>query len=99
MKFFDNHNHSTFSPDSHSTVEAAVRRAMELGLAGIAITDHHDIDAPSRDQEFSFDDYEQCRNFFKEVINLLRQMNYSEFKSEKFENYKQQLTNLLNNGN
>ena len=51
------------------------------------------------DQEFTFEDYEQCRNFFKEVINLLRQMNYSEFQSEKFNNYKQQLTNFLSNGN
>ena len=51
------------------------------------------------DKEFTFEDYEQCRNFFKEVINLLRQMNYSEFKSEKFENYIQKLTNLLSNGN
>ena len=41
----------------------------------------------------------RCRNFFKEMINLLRQMNYSEFKSEKFENYKQQLNTLLSNGN
>ena len=51
------------------------------------------------EQDFTFEDYEQCRNFFKETINLLRQMNYSEFKSEKFENYIQQLTNLLSNGN
>ena len=51
------------------------------------------------DKEFKFEDYEQCRNFFKELINLLRQMNYSEFKSEKFETYRQKLTNLLNNGN
>ena len=51
------------------------------------------------DKDFTFDDYEQCRNFFKELINLLRQMNYSEFMSEKFDNYKQQLTNLLSNGN
>ena len=51
------------------------------------------------DKEFTFEDYEQCRNFFKEVINLLRQMNYSEFQSEKFDNYKQQLNTLLSNGN
>src|SRR5574344_1214376 len=51
------------------------------------------------DKEFKFDDYEQCRVFFKEVINILRQMNYSEFKSEKFNNYQEQLTNLIDNGN
>ena len=51
------------------------------------------------ERNFTFDDYEQCRNFFKELINLLRQMNYSEFKSDKFENYIEQLKNLLSNGN
>ena len=51
------------------------------------------------DKEFKFDDYEQCRVFFKEVINILRQMNYSEFKSEKFNNYQEQLTKLIDNGN
>jgi V/A-type H+-transporting ATPase subunit A len=51
------------------------------------------------DREFKFEDYEECRNYFKEVINALRQMNYSEFQSEKFENYRQQLNNILSNGN
>ena len=50
------------------------------------------------DMEFSFEDFEECRNFFKEIINLLRQMNYSEFKSDNFYNYQEKLTNLLNNG-
>lgn len=70
MKFFDNHNHSTFSPDSVSSVEAAIRRAMELGLAGLAITDHYDIDAPSRDQEFSFDPAEQQAEIDRVVMAL-----------------------------
>ena len=51
------------------------------------------------DKDFTFEDYEKCRSFFKEIINILRQMNYSEFKSEKFNNYQQQLTNLIDNGN
>ena len=55
MKFFDNHTHSTFSPDSSITVAQAVSTAMQKGLGGIAITDHYDVDAPSRDQEFIFD--------------------------------------------
>lgn len=83
MKFFDNHNHSTFSPDSHSTVEAAVRRAMELGLAGIAITDHHDIDAPSRDQEFSFDPAAQQAEIDRIVMELGWDMQKSGFQVMK----------------
>lgn len=40
------------------------------------------------DQDFDFEDYERCRDFFKELINLFRQMNYSEFMSENFEKYR-----------
>ena len=47
------------------------------------------------DREFSFEDFEQCRNFFKELINDLRQMNYSQFHSEAFEKYNSELSKLL----
>lgn len=59
MKFFDNHIHSNFSPDSSSPVESIICTAMERGLGGVAITDHYDVDAPSRDQEFLFNPAEQ----------------------------------------
>ena len=41
--------------------------------------------------DFTFTDFEQCSQFFKGLINLFRQMNYAEWKSEKFEQYKQQI--------
>ena len=47
------------------------------------------------DHKFEFEDYEKCRGYFKKMINILRQMNYSEFESENFSNYRQQLTQLL----
>ncbi|MBO8448250.1 MAG: V-type ATP synthase subunit A [Bacteroidetes bacterium] len=50
------------------------------------------------DKDFSFEDYEECRNFFKEVINLLKQMNYSEFRSDNFNKYQEQLNNMTGNG-
>ncbi|MGM9764660.1 MAG: V-type ATP synthase subunit A [Candidatus Cryptobacteroides sp.] len=50
------------------------------------------------DRQFEFDNFEKCREFFKEVINVLRQMNYSEFQSGQFNKYKEQLDNLLSNG-
>ena len=50
------------------------------------------------DRSFEFEDFEKCRNFFKEVINILRQMNYSVFHSEQFKDYENQLNTLLNNG-
>ena len=38
-----------------------------------------------------FENYEECRDWFKTLINLLRQMNYSAYKSEDFENYRKQI--------
>ena len=52
------------------------------------------------DRKFEFDNFEDCRNFFKEMINDLRQMNYTDFHSEDFEKYNSQLSKLLEeNGN
>ena len=42
-------------------------------------------------REFAFADFEACSQFFKGLINLFRQMNYSEWKSEKFEGYRKQI--------
>ena len=46
-------------------------------------------------REFEFEDFEKCRDYFKNMINILRQMNYSEFQSEKFNGFIQQLNQLL----
>ena len=50
------------------------------------------------DRNFDFEDFEECRRFFNEAINLLRQMNYSEFRSGNFNKYQEQLNNLISNG-
>ena len=47
-------------------------------------------------RNFEFENFEECRHFFKEMINILRQMNYSEFKSDKFNDYQQQLNKMIN---
>ncbi len=49
------------------------------------------------DHEFTFDTFEDCSRKFKEIINILRQMNYSEFQSEQFKNYLDQLHKALSN--
>lgn len=46
-------------------------------------------------RQFEFENFEECRYFFKEMINDLRQMNYTEFHSEDFEKYNSQLSKLL----
>ena len=50
------------------------------------------------EKDYEFEDYEQCRSFFKEIINDLKQMNYSEFHSEKFEEYLEKVKKLTDNG-
>ena len=42
-------------------------------------------------KDFGFSDFEQCSQFFKGLINLFRQMNYSEWQSEKFNDYLKQI--------
>ncbi len=47
------------------------------------------------DIDFDFEDFEKCREFFKELINDLRQMNYTKFHSEGFENYASKIHKLI----
>ncbi|MGN0201967.1 MAG: V-type ATP synthase subunit A [Candidatus Cryptobacteroides sp.] len=44
--------------------------------------------------EFDFEDFEKCRDFFKELINDLRQMNYTEFHSKEFEAYSKKIAKM-----
>ena len=48
-------------------------------------------------KSFDFDDFEACSRFFKGLINLFRQMNYAEWQSEKFNDYKSQIEQAVNN--
>ena len=43
---------------------------------------------------FDFEDFEKCPEFFKELINDLRQMNYTEFHSKEFEAYSQKIAKM-----
>ena len=50
------------------------------------------------DHPFEFDNYEDCSKKYKEIINILRQMNYSEFRSDDFNKYHEQLYKALGDG-
>ncbi len=45
--------------------------------------------------EFDFENFQEVTDFFKKVINICKQMNYSEYKSEKYSNYLASLEELL----
>ena len=47
------------------------------------------------DRPFEFENFDECRIFFKDLINTLRQMNYTQFQSAEFKEYEQQLRKHL----
>ncbi|MBP3344492.1 MAG: V-type ATP synthase subunit A [Bacteroidales bacterium] len=51
------------------------------------------------DTPVEFEDFEECGAFYKNVINIMRQMNYSVYKSADFEKYLEQLNKVINHDN
>ena len=47
-------------------------------------------------KSFDFAVFDECSKFFKDLIYLFRQMNYAEWKSEQFENFRSQIEALVN---
>jgi V/A-type H+-transporting ATPase subunit A len=45
--------------------------------------------------EYEFEHFEEVNSYFRSIINILKQMNYSEFQSEEFEKFHKQLTEQL----
>lgn len=46
--------------------------------------------------DFNFDSFEEVNPYFKGIINTFKQMNYSEFKSDKFNEYLKEIDNKIN---
>ena len=46
-------------------------------------------------QDFTFADFEECSQFFKGLINLFRQMNYSQWQSPEFHDYKAKIEKFV----
>ena len=46
-------------------------------------------------KDFEFEDFEKCREFFKNLINELRQMNYSAYESEQFWSYNDSVKSMI----
>ena len=55
---------------------------------------HEVCDAP-----VEFENFEECSAHYKNIINIMRQMNYSQFRSAEFEKYLEQLNNTINHDN
>ena len=46
-------------------------------------------------KKFQYDGFEDCSAYFKGLINLFKQMNYCEFKSDKFEVYRKEIEQAI----
>ncbi len=73
---FDCHIHSINSHDGHTPVDEICQRAIQLGLAGLAITDHtecqgyHDLDYPTRITQSVADAAAAARRFAPQLTVL-----------------------------
>jgi len=47
------------------------------------------------EKDYDFEDFEKCREFFKNLINELRQMNYSAYESEQFWAYNESVKKMI----
>jgi len=45
---------------------------------------------------FNFENFEEVSSYFRKVINSLKQINYSEFKSDQFHKYESELESIIN---
>src|SRR5574344_1534343 len=50
-------------------------------------------------EKVEFANFEECITYYTNLINIMRQMNYSEFKSENFNKYLEQLNKTINHDN
>ena len=48
------------------------------------------------DKEYDFETFQDVIDYFKKMINLCKQMNYSPFKSEQYSDFKRQVEEMLN---
>ncbi len=47
-------------------------------------------------REFNFENFEDVSHYFRNLINTLKQMNYSEFKSAQFQKYEEKIESIIN---
>ena len=48
------------------------------------------------DKEYDFETFQDVIDYFKKMINLCKQMNYSPYKSEQYSDFKRQVEEMLN---
>ncbi len=74
--------------DAFDKVDAATPIARQQYMVAIV------LDICTRD--FKFDSFEEVSTYFKKMINMLKQMNYQEFKNDKFNASEKEVKALMN---
>lgn len=73
MILTDSHMHTAFSSDSDTPMEEMIKKAIQLGLTSICLTDHYDMDFPPiyDHMDFQLDTSSYIEEFFrlKEIYN------------------------------
>jgi len=62
--------------DAYDKIDASTPLARQLYMVNLVLS--------ICDTKFRFDGFEEVGNFFKKIINILKQINYQEFNGEKF---------------
>ena len=75
MLIGDTHVHSSFSADSETPAEENIKKAIQLHLPYICLTDHLDLDYPDDEYVFDFD-----KNAYFEALNFLKEKYKKEIK-------------------
>lgn len=68
MILTDSHLHTSFSSDSDTPMEDMIKRAIDLHLTSICLTDHYDMDFPVTEKGMDF--YLDTESYLKEFYRL-----------------------------
>ncbi|MCT4583460.1 MAG: histidinol-phosphatase HisJ family protein [Peptostreptococcaceae bacterium] len=94
--FIDYHIHSSFSGDCNTPIEDIIKKAIELNLKEIAITDHIDYDYKNIKNDFSIDlikyfkTLNTYKNLYKDKIKIQKGVEIGLFK-EVLNKYKKDI--------
>ena len=55
------------------------------------------VTAICEDEEHTFDTFQEVVDYYKKMINLCKQMNYSVYKSEQYNDFKKQVEEMVAN--
>lgn len=96
--FIDYHIHSSFSGDCNTPIENIIKKAIELNLKEIAITDHIDYDYKNIRNDFSIDldkyfkTLNNYKKIYKDIISIKIGVEIGLFK-EVLSKYKEDIKN------